>query len=278
LPLYTTGCSQASTTSISIVFAATDCTTCAAGFAYSTSTSSCIPVCPDPTCSGHGTCGDNDGVAVCGCDSGWTGNSCELPDCPTYGGYVCNLRGTCGVSASGPTCTCNSGFVPPYCLPTISVAPTGFTQTNTSVAPPSAGISTSGDYICSGATCGRGADGCTSQGSCSCMANFTGNLCENPVCPNSCSSNGNCDGTRLPPVCICAGNWVGTDCSTPGESGDASAVIAGLPKNAFIGIMAAVAFVVIAAVVVITIFTVNRRARHAARPFADRVVSRSDNL
>jgi hypothetical protein len=79
-------------------------------------------------------------------------------------------------------------------------------------------------------------------------------------------------------VCNCTGNWIGDDCSIAGQAGDPSGVIAGLPQNAFIGIMVAVGLVVLAAGVVIIVFTVNRRARAAARPFADRVHTQQDNL
>ena len=74
------------------------------------------------TCSGHGSCSSG---GSCSCAAGWTGSSCNTPDCP--GSPDCNGRGTC--SSSG-TCQCNTGFTGTACETDATPTP---------VTPPSSG-------------------------------------------------------------------------------------------------------------------------------------------
>ncbi|MBU1069149.1 hypothetical protein KJ975_06205 [Myxococcota bacterium] len=95
---------------------------------------SSIPkTCADDTCSGHGTCDDTSGRAVCTCDEGYTSQSCTAcidgyqdndengtcePTCATSG-YSCSGHGTCADDTGTPLCACDEGTVqlgPDTCL------------------------------------------------------------------------------------------------------------------------------------------------------------------
>ena len=67
--------------------------------------------CPDPACSGHGTCGED---GHCLCDLGWMGRACEarnaalaqcLPDCSGHGRFDQELgRCDCHSKWAGRDC------------------------------------------------------------------------------------------------------------------------------------------------------------------------------
>jgi hypothetical protein len=85
----------------------------------------CLP-CPGGTsnpCSGHGTCFESGGTAVCACQPNYSGIACQNVNCPsgTWGpsclacpggqSNPCSGHGTCSQGAAGDgTCTCNPGF------------------------------------------------------------------------------------------------------------------------------------------------------------------------
>lgn len=253
------GCSQIGSNSLTILFSGSSgdsCPYCASGFVYSSASLSCIPSCPDPTCSGHGSCILNAAQTsfYCNCSFGWTGTQCSLPNCPLIGGNVCNLRGTClaPISAGAPAlCECLPGYIPPDCIT----------------------FGSNGSIVCGSTQCGRAAVGCTQSGACECLANFTGSSCETPQCPNQCSSNGQCDGSRLTPVCSCTGSWIGQDCSIVGEGGSPSAseqLIAGIARTTFIGVISAVSALVLLAIALILLVRFNKKVRGAIRPYSKR--------
>uniref|UniRef100_A0AAY4ETR7 Attractin n=1 Tax=Denticeps clupeoides TaxID=299321 RepID=A0AAY4ETR7_9TELE len=65
-----------------------------------------INACPK-NCSGQGECHSVSGVGVaCKCKSGWKGEACDIPSCPTNCGYP--QRGQCQLETQ--SCLCNPGW------------------------------------------------------------------------------------------------------------------------------------------------------------------------
>ena len=60
------------------------------------------------TCNGQGTCSSGNS-GICECDSGFTGDRCNITTCPGSGGVVCSGNGNCN---QGPplACDCQAGF------------------------------------------------------------------------------------------------------------------------------------------------------------------------
>eukprot|EP00913_Durusdinium_trenchii_P003237 g2993.t2 len=141
-------------------------------------------------CSGRGSCLDG----RCACDSAFYGAACEFPRCKDD----CNGHGYCD---SGK-CVCTGGYRGLSCaerapMPKI-ILPVVDTKKVKSIAPPS----------CPEDCNHKGR--CEVDGTCSCMANYTGLACENH-CPSGCSGKGACTGGQ----CICFFGWGGVDCSLP---------------------------------------------------------------
>ncbi|CAK8990222.1 Tenascin (TN) (Cytotactin) (GMEM) (GP 150-225) (Glioma-associated-extracellular matrix antigen) (Hexabrachion) (JI) (Myotendinous antigen) (Neuronectin) (Tenascin-C) (TN-C), partial [Durusdinium trenchii] len=133
-------------------------------------------------CSGRGSCLDG----RCACDSAFYGAACEFPRCKDD----CNGHGYCD---SGK-CVCTGGYRGLSCaerapMPKIIVPqakpeeelPVVDTKKVKSIAPPS----------CPEDCNHKGR--CEVDGTCSCMANYTGLACENH-CPSGCSGKGACTG------------------------------------------------------------------------------------
>ena len=57
------------------------------------------------TCNGQGTCSSGNN-GVCACDSGFTGDHCNVTTCP--GTPVCGGNGNCPLG--GTVCECEAGF------------------------------------------------------------------------------------------------------------------------------------------------------------------------
>lgn len=76
---------------------------------------SVMQMCPDPGCSGHGTCKDG----TCHCKHDFTGPSCAMPvgNCNP----PCGPNGVCNPRTS--SCDCSVGFTGPTCLATLSQCP-----------------------------------------------------------------------------------------------------------------------------------------------------------
>ncbi len=55
-----------------------ECDTCEVGYQDNDGNGTCLPDCSAQDCSGHGTCDDLSGEAVCTCDDGWGGAGCYV--------------------------------------------------------------------------------------------------------------------------------------------------------------------------------------------------------
>lgn len=255
-----TGCTPVDSTSLSIVFGGT-CSRCSDGLVYSEAAGQCLAPCADSNCGGKGTCVAGPTSNYCDCVVGWTGQSCQLPDCPKVSGLTCNLKGDClapTVVGQLGSCSCISGW---------DIQPDCSVPNNIQAA------------TCGGVTCGPASRGCTTQQTCDCASNWSGSACTIPSCPSNCSSNGVCNGTRTTPFCDCSGGFTGDDCSQ-NIAGSTGNIIAGLPQTTFILVIsaAALAFLLLAALVTVLIVRYNRRAHAAVHPFSERQVTSNDNL
>lgn len=184
-------------------------------------------------CNGHGSCANG----VCSCGAGWTGEACDIVTCPSN----CNARGSCiggscacnfafyGAACEYPRCkndcnghgycdsgkcVCNAGYhgaacdefkePQPVTPAVVSLEPSqeaaervsSFGEKVRSIAPPS----------CPEDCNQRGR--CELDGTCTCIANYTGLACEHH-CPSSCNGQGTCTGGQ----CVCFFGWGGVDCS-----------------------------------------------------------------
>ena len=57
------------------------------------------------TCNGQGTCSSGNS-GICACDSGFTGDRCNITTCP--GTPICSISGNC--PEGGTVCECQAGF------------------------------------------------------------------------------------------------------------------------------------------------------------------------
>lgn len=149
--------------------------TCISGW---TGTSCNVPDCSSlQNCNGHGNCTSPN---VCTCQSGWTEVNCNQPFCSSC------INGVC----SGPnTCTCNEGWNGTSCNVPICNPP----------------CNTTAHYIC------------IEPNVCACAVGYSGSNCNisfNATCtgvPGGCV-NGNCIATN---VCRCFPGWLSNNCSVP---------------------------------------------------------------
>ncbi len=208
------------------------CDTCDAGYQDNDGDGSCLPDCSAQDCSGHGTCDDSGGAAVCACDVGYSGAECDncavgyqdndgdgscLPDCVTSG-LDCGLHGACDDSGGEAVCACDVGYAGALC----DNCDAGYQDNDGdgSCLPDCSAQDCSGHGTCddsSGATV------------CACDTGYTGAACETcdtgyqdndgdgtclPDCTNqTCSGHGTCDDTFGVAVCTCDAGWEGPDCS-----------------------------------------------------------------
>jgi len=162
-----------------------------------------IKGCPSD-CNNHGSCIQG----ICACDSAFFGNACENKRCPKD----CSKNGFCD---SGE-CHCFHGFEGASCDKVTRMAPPAATANTMLDKAPLPDNSNLGSIVdearkiappsCPQDCNQRGR--CEVDGSCSCIANYTGLACENN-CPNSCGGRGECSGG----MCVCDYGYGGVDCS-----------------------------------------------------------------
>lgn len=139
-------------------------------------------LCTTSSCTGHGACSVNGGVASCACDAGWAGSDCSscAPGFHLSGEAcvldteclpsTCSYAGLCAVGETAITCSCNTGYVGTYC----QNCATGYHRSATTNA---------------------------------CIPNET--------CTNStCSGHGSCSVVNGETSCICSTGWAGSSCSS----------------------------------------------------------------
>eukprot|EP00117_Sycon_ciliatum_P049228 scpid98474/ scgid4495/ len=73
--------------------------------------------CTSSTCSDHGYCSYEFGMATCSCYSGYTGDLCEsLTDTSTScTSSYCNFNGACSSEFGPRTCSCYTGYTGDFC-------------------------------------------------------------------------------------------------------------------------------------------------------------------
>jgi Notch-like protein len=222
----------------------TTCESCATGYQDNDQNGTCAPTCATSglgNCSGHGTCSDTTGTAVCGCDQGYDGVNCEscatgyqdndqngacAPTCATSGLGNCSGHGSCSDATGTAVCGCTGGYVGTTC------ASCGAgTQDN------------DGNGVCTATCATSGLGNCSGHGSCSdatgtavcgCTGGYVGTTCDscgagtqdndgNGVCTATCATSGlgNCSGhgtcadTSGTAVCNCDPGFSGATCATP---------------------------------------------------------------
>lgn len=68
-------------------------------------------ICENVACSGHGSCQNIGGVAVCNCDVGYYRKDLEcVLESELCSGVTCSNRGSCNVDNGVPYCICNFGY------------------------------------------------------------------------------------------------------------------------------------------------------------------------
>ena len=195
------------------------CELCADGYQDSDGDGICAPSCDGMDCSGHGTCSDGSGVALCICDEGYRGSQCE--DCSSgyqdndgnsscllscaAAGLDCGAHGDCDDTTGAAHCACDFGYAGELC----QSCATGYQDNNS-------------DGICL-LGCDHSATFCPAQSycddtegvaSCYCNPGYSGATCSD--CALGYQDNDG-DGSCLP---SCSG--AGYDCSGVGECSDDS--------------------------------------------------------
>jgi hypothetical protein len=144
-------------------------------------------------CNSRGTCAlASDGLPVCTCEAGWGGPDCKVPACPSD----CSGHGFCRIAtAAEPVCDCD---------------PSWNTAADCSVLAPKCPDSCSIHGQCLW-------NAVLGAAYCNCSSDWTGPLCDIPVCngitTSECSGLGVCVATSSPHVCQCSNAAVsGANC------------------------------------------------------------------
>jgi hypothetical protein len=158
--------------------------------------------CINVTCSNHGSCSNQGGVAICTCEANWTGDVCD----------------TCAEGYAGGNCdTCAAGY---YEYP----AGSGLCVDDPCLPDPCSGhgdcANDTGASVC---TCHTGWDGAACD---TCAAGYYeypagSELCvDDPCLPDPCSGHGDCANDTGSAVCTCIPGWTGVACDQCGADVD----------------------------------------------------------
>lgn len=138
--------------------------------------------CPG-NCTQSGSCvADANGHPVCKCASGRGGNACQYQTCSS----VCSLHGSCFVINGTDTCVCDAGYGGSQC----------------------GQISCDAWDNCNGDDHGSCVLNSTGSPSCICIAPWTGPMCLDLMCSDTCSQHGQC----LNGQCECENGYHGNHC------------------------------------------------------------------
>jgi len=224
-------------------YAGETCGSCADGFQDGDTDGTCSPTCATSglaDCSGHGTCSDTGGTALCGCLTGYSGTTCNAcaagyqdgntdgvcsPDCANSGLGTCSEHGACSDATGTATCVCTTEYTGETC----GSCADGYQDGDT-------------DGTCAPTCAKSGLGDCSGHGTCTdtrgtavcgCLTGYAGDTCNgcaagyqdantdgtcSPDCANSglgnCSDHGACSDATGTARCVCATEYAGETCGS----------------------------------------------------------------
>lgn len=209
-------------------YAGPTCDSCAAQYQDNDGNRSCLPVCVEETCSGHGVCDDSSGSATCACSEGYAGPTCSTCatnyqdfdgdlECTAGCSITACVNGVCDESGGTAQCTCEIGYAGSDC----SVCDVGYQDFdgNLECNPACGPFTCNNNGTCSdfsglaSCTCDIGYGGTDCSGCDNGYQDNDGNgSCMTACTPSTCNGNGTCDDAVGPAVCTCAPHFAGADC------------------------------------------------------------------
>ena len=195
------------------------CDTCYPGYAVGTEGQCELePSCPASACSGAGTCSAATGSAVCTCDPGYAGDSCERCDTGSHrdgnGACVadescvtddpCSTNGTCDDATGEARCACAAGYAGATCEECFP----GFRMDESGACV--LAIECDG-FICNGGSC---ADDTGIVVCSECPDGFSGDYCEtnDDDCTHNACGTGRCVDLVSGSLCLCLDGSFGSEC------------------------------------------------------------------
>ena len=217
------------------------CLECAPGFQDRDGDGSCLADCSDggaQSCSGHGSCDDSSGTAICSCDTGFDGEHCEVcargyqnkagddtcsASCDQTSLGDCSGHGSCADLSGSAICNCAFGYAGSVCHECAK----GFQDHDGNA---SCQLGCDGLDRCSGH--GSCDDASGNAAACSCDSAYAGSSCAEcapgyqdrdgdgsclPGCgasgPN-CGAHGTCADSSGTAGCACDSGYAGASCSS----------------------------------------------------------------
>ena len=220
-------------------YAGTQCDVCAGGYQDNDGDGVCTANCTVSglDCGANGSCSDAAGTAMCVCETGYQGASCELcaagyqdndnngtcaEDCVTSG-IDCGANGTCVDSSGASECLCEAGYEGPMC----EICAPGYQDND-------------GDGVCTedctsaGLDCGVNGvcDDASGSVACACNDGYEGAACDecaagyqdndgDGICSEDCvasgldcGTNGVCDDSAGTAACACDTGYAGALCDS----------------------------------------------------------------